>query len=113
LGAGANPWSGWWRNPGLMISVLFKNQNHKNQNFDYEYGSNSPKKERNRRISVQDEQNKAGIDELPDSSEYIYNLETKTARKALKTVWKNTTEKVLAGLDKMNSGKLLPQQKKL
>jgi hypothetical protein len=77
LGAGANPWSGWWRNPGLMISVLFKNQNHKNQNFDYEYGSNSQKKERNRRISVQDEQNKAGIDELPDSSEYIYNLETK------------------------------------
>jgi hypothetical protein len=61
-----------------------------------------------------DEQNKAGIDELPDSSEYIYNLETKTARKALKTVWKNTEAKkeVLAGLDKMNSGKLLPRNKK-
>jgi hypothetical protein len=51
-----------------------------------------------------DQQNKAGIDELPDSSEFIYNLETKTARKALKKVWKNPEAKkeVLAGLDKMN-----------
>ena len=31
------------------------------------------------------EQNKAGIAELADSSDFLYNLETKTARKALKT----------------------------
>lgn len=61
-----------------------------------------------------DEQNKAGIDELPDSSEFIYNLETKTARKALKKVWKNFEAKkeVLAGLDKMNNGELLPRNQK-
>ena len=40
-----------------------------------------------------DEQNKAAIAELPDSSEFLYNLETKTARKALKTVWTNTEDK--------------------
>lgn len=30
-----------------------------------------------------DQQNKAGIDELPDSSKFIYTLETKTAKKSL------------------------------
>jgi len=61
-----------------------------------------------------DEQNKAGIDELPNSSEFIYKLETKTARKALKTVWKNPEAKkeVLAGLDRMNKGELLPRNQK-
>ena len=58
--------------------------------------------------------NKAGIDELPNSSEFIYKLETKTARKALKTVWKNPEAKkeVLARLDRMNKGELLPRNQK-
>lgn len=61
-----------------------------------------------------DEQNKGGIDELPNSSEFFYKLETKTARKALKKVWKNPEAKkeVLAGLDKMNKGELLPRNQK-
>ena len=60
------------------------------------------------------EQDKAGIDELPDSSEYIYTLETKTAKKALKKVWKNreARNEVLAGLAKMDRGELLPRNEK-
>lgn len=56
-------------------------------------------------------ENKAGIDELPDSSEFIYKLETKTA---LKKVWKNPQAKkeVLAGLDRINKGRLLPRNQK-
>jgi hypothetical protein len=46
--------------------------------------------------------------------EFIYNLETKTARKALKNIWKNPKAKkeVLAGLDRMNKGDLLPRNQK-
>ena len=90
-----------------------KEQSQKPETFDYR--SNSPKKKKKSQDQCSiDEQNKAGIDELPDSSEFIYNLETKTARKALKKVWKNTEAKkeVLAGLDRMNSGKLLPRNQK-
>lgn len=61
-----------------------------------------------------DEQNKGNIDELPNSSEYIYKLETKTARKAIQRVWKNPRAKkeVLAGLDRMNKGELLSRNQK-
>jgi len=61
-----------------------------------------------------DEQNKGSIDELPNSSEYLYKLETKTARKALKKVWKNPRAKkeVLAGLDRINKVELLPRNQK-
>jgi len=59
-------------------------------------------------------QNKAGIDELPDSSEFIYSLETKTAKKRLKTVWRNPKAKkeVLAGLDRLDRAKLVPRNQK-
>ena len=62
----------------------------------------------------QNEQKKAGSDELPDGSEYRYNLETKAAKKALKKVWKNDEAKkeVLAALEKINSGELLPRNQK-
>ena len=90
-----------------------KEQSQKPETFSYP--SNSPKKKMKSQDQCSiDEQNKAGIDELPDSSEFIYNLETKTARKALKKVWKNPEAKkeVLAGLDKMNNGELLPRNQK-
>jgi hypothetical protein len=60
------------------------------------------------------EQNKAGIDELPDSFEYLYNIETKTAKQALRKVWKNPKAKkeVLAGLGKMDRGELVPRNQK-
>jgi hypothetical protein len=82
---------------------------------EYDPRSNYQKKKKKPQDQCSiDEQSKAGIDELPDSSEYIYNLETKTARKALKAVWKNPKAKkeVLAGLDKMNSGTLVPRNQK-
>lgn len=77
--------------------------------------SNSKKKKKKKQDQCSiDEQNKAGIDELPDSSKFIYKLETKTARKALKKVWKNPEAKkeVLAGLDRMDRGELLPRNQK-
>jgi hypothetical protein len=60
------------------------------------------------------EQNKGGLDELPDSSEFIYSLETKTAKKELRKVWKNPEAKkeVLAGLGRMNRGELVPRNQK-
>ena len=59
-------------------------------------------------------QNKAGNNELPDSSEYIYTLETNTAKKALKKVWKNLEAKkeVLEALGKIDKGELLPRNQK-
>jgi hypothetical protein len=59
-------------------------------------------------------QEKAGIDELPDSSEFIYNLEGKSAKQELRNVWKNPQAKkeVLAGLEKMNKGELVPRNQK-
>lgn len=76
------------------------------------YRSNKPKKKKQSEDQCPiEEQNKAGIDELPDSSKFIYKLETKTARQALRKVLKNPVAKkeVLAGLDRMNRGELLPQ----
>jgi len=90
-----------------------KEQSQESKNFDYDYRPNDPKKKSEDQCPI-DEQNKAGIDELPDSSEFIYILETKTAKKALKRVWKNPEAKkeVLAGLDRMNRGELLPRNQK-
>lgn len=119
LGAGANP-AGADGGGGAaefddQCSVPENQKSQESKVSDYDYRSNSPKKKKKSQDQCSiDEQNKAGIDELPDSSEFIYKLETKTARKALKTVWKNPEAKkeVLAGLDKMNSGKLLPRNQK-
>lgn len=51
---------------------------------------------------------------MPDSSEYIYGLETKTAKKALKKVWKNPNarQEVLEALSKIEKGELLPRNQK-
>ena len=90
-----------------------KEQSQESKTFDYR--SNDPQKKKKSKDQCPiHEQNKAGIDSLPDSSEFTYNLETKTAKKALKKVWKNTEAKkeVLAGLDRMNKGELLPRNQK-
>ena len=92
-----------------------KEQSQESKTFDYQYRSNGPKKKKQSEDQCSiDEQNKAGIDELPDSSEFRYNLETKTVKKALKKVWKNPEAKkeVLAGLNKMKKGELLPRNQK-
>lgn len=61
-----------------------------------------------------DQQKKAGINELPDSSKFIYNLETKTAKKALKNAWKNppVREEIISNLYKIDRGELLPRNQK-
>ena len=93
LGAGANPaGAGGGGGAGEFDDQCSVPENKKSQESksDYDYPLNAPnlnaskkKKQSQDQCSI-DEQNKAGIDELPDSSEFIYNLETKTARKALK-----------------------------
>ena len=118
LGAGANPaGAGGGGGAAEFDDQCSVPENKKSQESksDYDYPLNAPKKKKQSQDQCSiDEQNKAGIDELPDSSEFIYNLETKTARKALKKVWINPEAKkeVLAGLDKMNNGKLLPRNQK-
>ena len=61
-----------------------------------------------------DQQNKAGINELSDSCKFIYNLETKTGKKAVKNIWKNTQarKEIISNLDKIDRGKLLPRNEK-
>ena len=119
LGAGANPaGAGWGGGAAEFDDQSPVPENQKSQESkvsDYDYSSNAPKKKKQSEDQCPIyEQNKAGIDELPDSSEFIYNLETKTAKKALKKVWKNPEAKkeVLAGLDRMNKGELLPRNQK-
>lgn len=121
LGAVANPTgaSGRGGDPEFddQCPIPENQKSQESKVSEYDYPSNAPKKEKKKKSQDQcsiDEQNKAGIDELPDSSEYIYKLETKTARKVLKTVWKNTEAKkeVLAGLDRMDKGELLPRNQK-
>ena len=114
-GAGNPAGAGGGASSDDQCPVPENQKSQESKTFDYDYRSNSPKKKKKSQDECSiDEQNKAGIDELPDSSDYIYNLETKTARKALKTVWKNTEAKkeVLAGLDRMNKGELLPRNQK-
>ena len=59
-------------------------------------------------------QNKGGNDELPDSPNYKYNLETKTAKKVLKTAWKDDIARktILSALDSMDKGELLTRNQK-
>ena len=119
LGAAANP-AGAGNGGGAsefddQCPVPENQKSQESKVSDYDYPSNAPKKKKKSQDQCSiDEQNKAGIDELPDSSEFIYNLETKTSIKALKKVWKNPEAKkeVLAGLDKMNNGELLPRNQK-
>jgi hypothetical protein len=66
------------------------------------------------KISGGAKQNKAGINDLPDSSRFIYRLETKSAKKTVKKVWKNSKaqKELLAGLKRMDKGELLPRNEK-
>ena len=59
-------------------------------------------------------QDKAGFNELPDSPKYIFKLETKTAKTALKSIWNNAEarKEVLAALERMHNGELLPRNQK-
>ena len=75
------------------------------------------KKENLETCSINDaiaEQNKAGIEDLPDSSKFIYDLEGKPVKGALKNVWKNPKAKkeVLAGLSIMDRDELVPRNQK-
>lgn len=121
LGAGAGPGGG--AGGGNRATEFDFDDNKpsakKEQQRDYDYRSNNKKKkvdEDQCPIDEQtlDEQNKAGIDELPDSSQFIYRLETKAAKKAIKNIWRNPEAKkeVLAGLNKMSNGELLPRNQK-
>ena len=112
LGAAANPGGGAAEFDD-NCQVPKKEQSQESKTFDYDYRLNDPKKKSEEQCPIY-EQNKAGIDELPDSSEYMYTLETKTAKKALKKVWKNpeARKEVLAGLADMDSGELLPRNEK-
>ena len=97
LGAGANP-AGAGGGGGAaefddQCPVPKKQQLQESESFTYDdYRYQKKKKQSQDQCSI-DEQNKAGIDELPDSSEFIYKLETKTARKVLRKVWKNLETK--------------------
>lgn len=93
--------------------VTEKKQKSRTGEYPPNYPENKKKSKEEDQCSI-DGQNKAGIDTLPDSVEFTYNLETKTAKKALKKVWKNPEAKkeVLDGLDKMNKGELLPRNQK-
>ena len=44
----------------------------------------------------------------------MYKLKTKTAKKALKNVWKNSEAKkeIFVGLDRMSKGELFPRNQK-
>ena len=119
LGAGANPAGAGGGGRGAEFDdqcpVPKKQQLQESESFTYDdYPYQKKKKQSSDDQWPIDEQNKAGIDELPDSSEFIYKLETKTAKKALKNVWNNPEAKkeVLAGLDRMNKGELLPRNQK-
>lgn len=60
------------------------------------------------------QQNKSGINELPGSPKFIYNLGTKTAKKIVKRVWKNfeARKEIISNLEKVDRGDLLPRNEK-
>ena len=49
-----------------------------------------------------------------NSPEFMYKLKTKTAKKALKNVWKNSEAKkeIFVGLDRISKGELFPRNQK-
>ena len=67
------------------------------------------KKKASQQCSAQ--QNKAGIESLPDSSQYIFSLETKASKKAINEVWASpeARKEVLNGLLMMDKKTLLPR----
>ena len=78
----------------------------------YRYDSNQEKKNKEKICPIPD-QYKAGFDELPDSSKYIYDIEN-SSKENLKHVWKNPKAKkeLLKKLEKINKGELTPRNRK-
>ena len=119
LGAGGNP-GGAGGGDGTAefddtCPAPKKQQSEESKSFTYdEWRYQKNKKQSSEAQCPIDEQNKGGIDALPNSSKFIYKLETKAASKALKSVWKNPIAKkeILAGLDRMDKGELLPRNAK-
>lgn len=88
LGAGRNPAGAGGGGGNAEFDdnwpVTKKEQLEKSKTFNYDYSLNSEKKKKQpAEECLLYEQNKANMDELPDSSEFIYSLETKTAKKGL------------------------------
>ena len=117
LGAGANP-AGAGGGGGAaefddQCPVPENQKSQESKTFDYDHRLNDRKKKSEEQCPIY-QQKKANIEELPDSSKYIYSLETKTAKKAIKNIWKNpeARQEVLDGLGRMDRGELLPRHEK-
>ena len=87
---------------------------------DYKYNRDDFKKKKKLEeevCSISDPlQNKAGIEELPDSSsgKYLYKIDTKAAREELDKVWKDPKAKkeTLSKLKKIEKGELTSRNQK-
>jgi hypothetical protein len=87
---------------------------------DYKYNREDFKKKKKLEeevCSISDPlQNKAGIEELPDSSsgKYLYKIDTKAAREELDKVWKDPKAKkeTLSKLEKIEKGELTSRNQK-
>ena len=82
---------------------------------NYQYDpSEWKKKKQNEPETCLIPQNKAGIDELPNSLEYLYDIEGKAAKQELQRVWNDpeTKKEALSKLEKINNGELTPRNQK-
>ena len=100
-----------------MSLIPDKTQKKESKNFTddtYLYKNKKKKKKSSEDQTSINKENKAGIDELLDSSEFTYKLETKTSKNRLRRVWKNPRAKkeVLAGLNNMNNKQFFQSHKK-
>ena len=88
------------------------------KDYKYHEGDSKKKKKVEEEVcSISDPlQNKAGIEELPDSrgGKYIYNINTKAGREELNRVWKDPEAKkeTLAKLEKIEKGELTGRNQK-
>ena len=120
LGAGANPagaggGGGNAKFDDDQCPVPKKQQSEESESFTYDdYRYQKKKKQSSENQCPIDEQNKAGIDELPDSLKYRYEIEGKAAKQELQRVWKDpeTKKETLSKLKKINNGELTPRNQK-
>jgi hypothetical protein len=119
LGAAANP-AGAGNGGGAAefddyCPAPNKEQSQKPETFDYR--SNSPKKNKKSQDQCSiDEQNKAGLKELPDSENFSYNMDQgRGLKKQAQKVWKNPKAKqeVLRMLERFGDENAKIQEKPL
>ena len=91
------------------------NKKELQKSYDYFYYKKNKKSKKSKNLNF--EQNKAGVNDLPDlpaSSNHVYNLSTKAAKKAVRRAWRSpdARKEIHSAIKKISKNQLLPRNYK-